>query len=454
MSNDSNNLNSYHLDLPQGTEGQWLPAAWAVGASLAFHVLGFGGLTLGGVSAIDPPEQQENSHILQAGLMPAQLIETSLVSLKADATAPVAFEKTTGFAMQTLPKPVTNKPKSANATSIKPKPAALAATESAAAPPPAAAVSSAADTAMPTLTSGKPQGEAMAQASEPRTTEPNTIVQAETGSALVAPPKPVAMGLSPSASSVAAPPTSSTSATSQAAAHTVNHAVTPTNSALPSYRLPNQLKVQFEATVRGFAGKSVLSWKKTTQDGVSRYEAQQLSTVAIPFKTFEHRFKSSGVINNLGLAPLNVEEKRPNGSSVATTVEPDKNRVIISSKEGFLPYDPQGHDLVSLMVQLAIYAQSNPKWQQSGTAQDFTVYRPSGIKRWRIQSMGLTNIALADKQVQTIHLRRVPLWAEPDYEDTYHFWLDLNRYGFPVKMRQTDSKGNHTDINLVDWQEQ
>jgi hypothetical protein len=47
----------------------------------------------------------------------------------------------------------------------------------------------------------------------------------------------------------------------------------------------------------------------------------------------------------------------------------------------------------------------------------------------------------------------VPLGAEPDFEDQFHFWLDLSLYGFPVKIRQIDSKGNVTDISMIDWQE-
>jgi hypothetical protein len=222
-----------------------------------------------------------------------------------------------------------------------------------------------------------------------------------------------------------------------------------------TYRLPNQVTLHYEANRSGFQGKSTLSWKKSIDAAAqsTRYEAQLASSATVLFKTFEHRFKSTGVINDWGLAPLRVEEKRTNGSTVATTIEPANNRVIISSKEGFLPYDPLAHDLVSLMVQLAILAQTQPSWQQAGTAQDFTVYRPSGIKRWRFQSMGITTITLGARQHQTVYVRRVTPSGEIDYEDQYHFWLDLNRYGFPVKMRLVDSKNNATDITMIDWQE-
>jgi hypothetical protein len=212
--------------------------------------------------------------------------------------------------------------------------------------------------------------------------------------------------------------------------------------------------VRYEAHVSGLSGKSVLTWKKTTQAHTQTFEAQLISSATILFKTFEHRYKSSGVINTTGLMPLSVEEKRTSGNTVATTIEPDNKRVIISSKEGFLPYDPLGKDLVSLMLQLSIYTQTQPLWLKAGTAQDFTVYRPSGIKRWRFQSMGMDTIQLKDQLVQAVYIKRVPLSAEPDYEDQHHFWLDPKHYGFPVKMRLVDNKGRSTDIAMTDWQEQ
>ena len=269
---------------------------------------------------------------------------------------------------------------------------------------------------------------------------PSTVpiaIESETPSVIQAPsPPPLPLQL-PSAQATTAPvPVPAAAPTQQTAA-------------APSYRLPSQLRAQFDATVRGFAGKSVLTWK--TKDSGAAYEAQLISTVAIPFKTFEHRFESKGVINDYGLAPLSVLEKRPSGGTVATTIEPVAQRVVISSKEGFLPYDPRAHDLVSLMVQLAVYAQTQPRWQTAGTAQDFTVYRPSGIKRWRFQSMGVVLLEQGTAGIRTVHVRRVALGTEPDYEDQYHFWLDLSRYGFPVKIRQVDHKGNTTDIQLVDW---
>jgi hypothetical protein len=216
------------------------------------------------------------------------------------------------------------------------------------------------------------------------------------------------------------------------------------------YSLPNQVSVRYETNYQGIAARSELQWKKIGEAGTQRYEAS-LVTSALGM---ELRYKSVGLIGIKGLAPLAVEEKRPFKSTIATSIEPSNNRVIISSKEGFLPYDPMGHDLVSLIIQLGIYAQSLPQWSLPGIAQDFTVYRPNGIKRWRLQSQGLETIQVRGEMRQVVYIRRIASDGQPDYEDQYHFWLDPQHYGFPVKMRQVDNTGKMTDIVMTDWKEQ
>jgi hypothetical protein len=398
-----------------------MPATWALAASMVLHLLGLTGVFFGGVSVPDKPDDLQDSHVIEVALLPAQIIEKPNLTLNVAAKAVTPASKAV-LSMQTVAQASSNLP---------PKPS-------------------------PRLKSKR--------SSEP-TPVPAPIIEAVVPANALEPIKdlpaapPVLANTEPTPSTIpatAAPtvlhPSLTTTQLPQFTPLPPVPDITPSASSL-NYRLPKQLNVRFEAHARGFIGKSVLQWKKTTDGASNKYEAQLSTTATVLFKTFEHRFKSAGMINSAGLAPLNVEEKRTNGSVVATTVEPSNNRVIISSKEGFLPYDPQAHDLVSLMVQLAIYAQVQPQWQQAGTAQDFTVYRPSGIKRWRFQSMGMVNIALGEKPLQTVHIRRVPLGAEPDFEDQFHFWLDLSLYGFPVKIRQIDSKGNVTDISMTDWQE-
>jgi outer membrane biosynthesis protein TonB len=398
---------------PPSTQPSALKAlTLAASLSLVLHGLSFVALDASGVR-VNVQTDDLDSHILEASLVPAHMITAPDISLQSSTSKSISDPMLTGMTMLSVPKTA-------------PKPAPKSKNTSA----PEAVV-------------------------EPQTETPQTSAPIAEPNAVAQPPETAPLPATPEATVVEAKPLSPTVVMPAVAAPS---APAPEPEAIKSkpYLLPNQLSVRYEANANGFQGKSVLSWKKSTdaQSLVTQYEAQLLSSASILFKTYEHRFKSTGVINSSGLAPLFVEEKRTNGSTISTTVEPDKNRVVISSKEGYLPYDPTAHDLVSLMVQLAIYAQTQPLWHQAGTAQDFTVYRPSGIKRWRFQSFGVTNIILGERQLSTIYVRRVAVGTEPDYESQYHFWLDLNHYGFPVKMRIVDTKNNTTDINMTAWQEQ
>jgi hypothetical protein len=213
----------------------------------------------------------------------------------------------------------------------------------------------------------------------------------------------------------------------------------PLASPVQAYRLPKQFTLRYSNVELPLSAHSVLTWAQSeTPDGTG-YTAQW----SIPSPGGQSQLKSSGLMRSDGLAPRRLDEQRRNGSVVASSIEPDNQRVIISSKAGFLPYDPKGQDLLSLLVQLAIAAQTQPALHQAGVQLDYTVYRPTGIKRWRFQSMGLNGSRL-------LELHRVPLGSEPDYEPWYQFVLDLNQQGLPAVIRWTDAKDKTSEWRLAE----
>jgi hypothetical protein len=381
-------------------QARWTPAAWAVAASLLVHSVGVVMLYSAQGLSLDAVLPAQDSGLFEASLLPANapanLVQASEIKPRSRA----------------VPAPAVAAPKPASPDSAISEPIAAA---SAPAPD-----STAADN----------------KVSEP---EPVTAPAATVPQTPAAPILPESIN------------------------ETITRPVTPITqwwlSPVPNemlatmaqpYSLPNQVSVRYETNYQGIAARSELQWKKIGEVGTQRYEASLITSAL----GMELRYKSVGLIGIKGLAPLAVEEKRPFKSTIATSIEPSNNRVIISSKEGFLPYDPMGHDLVSLIIQLGIYAQSLPQWSLPGIAQDFTVYRPNGIKRWRLQSQGLETIQVRGEMRQVIYIRRIASDGQPDYEDQYHFWLDPQHYGFPVKMRQVDNTGKMTDIVMTDWKEQ
>ena len=216
------------------------------------------------------------------------------------------------------------------------------------------------------------------------------------------------------------------------------------------YSLPNQIKLGYLGAWGGTPVQGTLQFELKGND----YQASLHLQASVLFKTFELKQSAQGVLSAQGLEVLRAEDKAMNGRVVAMTAEPDKQRVVISSKEGFFPYALGGKDLISVIIQLGVLVQAQSEWQTRGASQDFTVYRPSGIKRWRYQSQGLEKLQLNGATVETVYIKRVAQSSEPDFEYIHHLWLDPARHGMPIRIKLEDAKSGRTiDLTLSQWDE-
>jgi Protein of unknown function (DUF3108) len=243
-------------------------------------------------------------------------------------------------------------------------------------------------------------------------------------------------------------------AQNNAATTAVTSTPTPVLAAMP-YHLPKNLMARYETSIYGLSGESVLTLKQTASDAGLGYDAELNTSARVLFKRFEMLYGSKGVLNETGLHPRSVMEKRVRGNRMVTTITPSKRRAV-SNESGELPYDANGVDILSMAIQLGINQQMDARWQKAGMYQDFKVYRPSGMTTWRLQSQGFQTIALGDDTVKALYIKRIPIanaTDNQDAEDQQHLWLDPSRYGLPVKMRFVDKSGRSADINLIDWQE-
>jgi hypothetical protein len=165
------------------------------------------------------------------------------------------------------------------------------------------------------------------------------------------------------------------------------------------------------------------------------------------------RYLAKGNLTVYDLRPTRIEESTAKKSMVATTIDRYIRRAVISSQEGFVAYDDTRQDLLSIIIQLGINQQLEPRWFVAGTTQDFKVYRPTGLTTWRFQSQGIETVKVGEKSLDLLYIKRVPLDDQLDYEEEQHLWLDPKRYGFPVKMRFTRQNGQNTEFILSDWKE-
>ena len=216
-----------------------------------------------------------------------------------------------------------------------------------------------------------------------------------------------------------------------------------------NFKLPSKVRLSYEGRYLGLTAKTVVNWQQKMVDTAVNYETD----LRISWLFVSYTQRSRGHVTVAGIKPLGSEEKSTKNAVTAIHFEPQNERVIISTQAGFQPYIAGGQDILGLMFQLAALVQSQPAWATAGTAQDFTVYLRSGVKQWRFLSHGIETLDIDGKPVQTIHVSRVPISAQPEFEDQQHFWLDPARYALPVKIKYVDARKDSKEVLLSSWEE-
>lgn len=212
--------------------------------------------------------------------------------------------------------------------------------------------------------------------------------------------------------------------------------------ATPSYQLPNKAQAKYEGTYQAMTVRGTSSWQLKGDD----YSTELLLQAG----GFEMKSSAKGNLGAGGAVLREAEEVDFRKRRVRMFSEPENKRVSISNKEGFQPYSDGNVDVLSLMVQFAALVQVEPKWLKAGTAQDFTVLRPGGVRKWRLQSQGLTTLQVGGRNVEVVHIKRIRLESEAnDYERVLHFWLDPARRGMLVRLRYEDTKDQYSSIDIT-----
>ena len=435
----------------QPSAGIALPALWALGGSVLIHLLGFSGVQ--NLNTLTLDALPSNQAALGAAVIPVQMVDAPNNMVAVANIAPPAAVLANAMTVQAMNS-------SAPVQKLKALPLKNAIVETVAVPLPelkaiANEVTQPADKSTAEVATIKPDVVAIntepALASPvlpPAALAPQIKLLDKNSDKPLEPLSPAPLPLVQPAPATTAP-TLAPIAIPAPVLQTKQPVVTAQDS-IGAYRLPKLVKASYRAVYQGIPARSTLFWQTKADAQGANYEAQLVSTAM----GAEHRYASRGRLADTGITPSWAEEKRPFKSAIAINIEPQNNRAIISSQTGFLPYTAGGQDALGMFLQLGVYVQSQPQWQRAGTAHDFVVYRPNGIKHWRIQSQGIQTVEIAGKQVSTVYLRRIPTDGQADYEDQYHLWLDPAHYGFPVKIRIVGNGDKVTEITMTDWVEE
>jgi hypothetical protein len=222
----------------------------------------------------------------------------------------------------------------------------------------------------------------------------------------------------------------------------------------PSFTLPTQLRAQYSGVGKygkiPLSGTGVITWQTKGAADAMRYEAA-LEIGALFYKSTLH---SQGVVNAAGIHPLRTEEKNTGKAASIITIDPKTKTATVTGKEGTMPFDATGQDLLTVIAQLGTFVQTQPQWRVAGEQKTFSVYRPGGLKPWRFQSQGMQTVTVNGAALPTVHIVQISHHGATDQDEQHHFWLDPARHGFPIKLRKVKSGGDYVELTLKDWQEQ
>lgn len=236
---------------------------------------------------------------------------------------------------------------------------------------------------------------------------------------------------SPSPAPSSSPAVSSTAdATGTPAAH---YKIDPPPSAVLSY------DVQAMRQDQTLYGSGKLSWQSEGDRYVAGGEAKAIFITWLSFR-------SEGMIDEFGVAPVIYTEKGFNKSATNTHFHRERNTISFSASEASYPRKGGEQDRTSIIWQLVgIGRGDGAKFRPGG---EFNVF-VAGVRdgeAWRIQIIGQEAIETGAGRLDTWHVARAP--QPGSYDRKIDIWLAPKQEWYPVRVRYTEKNGDYIDMSL------
>lgn len=157
-------------------------------------------------------------------------------------------------------------------------------------------------------------------------------------------------------------------------------------------------------------------------------------------------FKSEGMINDFGIAPVLYSEKPPRKSLTNTHFQHEQRKISFSASEATYPYKGGEQDRGSIMWQLASIGRGDPAQFQPGTEIDMVIAGTRKADTWRIQILGEEEIETPYGKIAAWHVACAP--RAGSYDRKFDIWLAPQQEWYPVKVRFTAVNGDYVDLAL------
>jgi hypothetical protein len=190
----------------------------------------------------------------------------------------------------------------------------------------------------------------------------------------------------------------------------------------------------------GFRGSGTITWQSADGNYQVTGEASWLFITAL-------HFKSEGVLNDYGIAPVLYSEKHFNRSETDTHFNRDeRNSISFSASTVSYPQKGGEQDRGSIMWQLAGIGRGDREKFVPGAQIDLFVAGVRDGDIWSILVVGQEEIEVGGGKTTAWHVVRNP--HPGTYDEKIDIWLAPQYQWSPVKIRYTYKDGGYLDMSM------
>lgn len=159
------------------------------------------------------------------------------------------------------------------------------------------------------------------------------------------------------------------------------------------------------------------------------------------------RFQSTGVIENIGIAPELYSEKRFRKAETNTHFHRERNTISFSSSTLSYPRTGGEQDRASIVWQLAGIGRGDSAKFVAGSSIDLFVAGTRNAETWQILVLGQEDITIDGMTTRAWHVARAPRVGS--HEQKLDIWLAPEQNWYPVRLRYTETNGDYLDMTLT-----
>ncbi|MES3021871.1 MAG: DUF3108 domain-containing protein [Pseudomonadota bacterium] len=230
-----------------------------------------------------------------------------------------------------------------------------------------------------------------------------------------------------------------------ALAGTLTYACAQENSAPKrAFKLPPSADLHYSIKARhkGFSisGEALTKWRAA--DG--KYSLDTVTRATLFGTVLEN--KSTGTIDDYGIAPSQVYEKRIRKDPWTATFDRQRDRLSFSLSKQTYPLKGGEQDRTTAQWQLAAVARAAPEKFTPGSQWTFFVAGRRDAESWTFKVVKQETVRTGLGTVSAIHLSKL---QSPDGQDqTIDLWLAPGQEWYPVRVRFADSEGELIEQTL------